>query len=118
MPGKYRPLVTEYMGKTNVLIRLTSADSLTLLEMLKDAVSRDTGVSFVFLNMNGALSLTNSDERGNQIKCIAYGGVKVTSEMKGYTGPWSHVEVVTGPSSLTQMRRFLDKVENRQVELL
>ena len=120
MPGEYKALVTEYTGSTNVLIRLTTADSVALLELLDDAVSRHTGVSLVFLEMNGAFSLTNSDEHGNQVKCIAYGGARVTSEMKGYNGPWSHVELAMDepPKVARKIRRFLDRIENRQVELL
>lgn len=117
MPGEYKPLITEYTGETNVLIRLTRSDSVALLEKLKDAISRDTGVSFVFLNMKGAVSLTNSDERKNQIKCIAYDGARVTSEMKGYSGVWSHVELAMDPAASQSIRRFLDRIENRQVEL-
>ena len=116
---KYRPIMTQYMHSANVLIRLTHYDSLALMSRLQEALAHDTGVNLVFMDMNNALSLTTSDERGRQVKCIAYNksGFRVTSPMKGYNGPWSHIEIVMPLSSIDQMKAFVDRVENRQPEL-
>lgn len=115
----YRPIMTQYMHSANVLIRLTHGDSMALMERLKIALTNDTGVNLVFVNMDNALSLTTSDERGRQIKCIAFNrsGLRVASPMKGYNGPWSHVEIVMPLKSIDQMKAFVDRVENRQREL-
>ena len=115
MPG-YRPIMTQYMHHANVLIRLTPNDSKALASRLKDALSRNTGVNLVFTGMDNAFSLTQSDERGEQIKCIAFNknGYRVDGQMKGYEGPWSHVEIVMPLSSTQQIKAFVGKVENRQ----
>jgi hypothetical protein len=86
---KYRPIMTQYMHTANVLIRLTHTDSVALMSRLEDAIAHDTGVNLVFMNMDNALSLTTSDERGRQVKCIAFNrsGFRVTTPMKGYNGP-------------------------------
>ncbi|MCJ7639239.1 MAG: hypothetical protein MUO70_05065 [Euryarchaeota archaeon] len=118
MPG-YRPITTQYMQSANVLVRLTRQDSVALMARLKDAIARNTGVNLVFMDMANAFSLTTSDEKGRQIKCIAYNrsGFRVTSPMKGYNGPWSHIEIVMPLSCIDYMKVFASKVENQQSEL-
>lgn len=119
MPG-YRPIVTQYMHSANVLIRLTPDDSKALANRLNDALGRGTGVNLIFTGMANAFSLTQSDERGEQIKCIAFNknGYRVDGQMKGYNGPWSHVEIVMPLASIGNMKTFLDKVQTRQPELV
>lgn len=119
MPG-YRPIATQYLHSANVLIRLTPSDSLALMQRLKDAIDRRTGVNLVFMDMDNAFSLTTSEEEGEQIKCIAYNrsGFRVNSPMKGYNGPWSHIEIVMPLSSIGHMKAFLAKVESPQLQLL
>ena len=120
MPSEYKPLATKYLSSANVLIRLTKKDTLFLLRQLQDAVDRHTGVSFVYVGMTNAISLTHSDEQGRQIKCIAYnrGGAVVKSHMKGYTGPWSHIEMAMPLTSLKGIRQFMDEVESEQLQLI
>lgn len=115
MPG-YRPITTQYMSNANVLVRLTRQDSLALLARLKDAIARGTGVNLVFMDMDNAFSLTTSDENGRQIKCIAFNrnGFRVISPMKGYNGPWSHIEIVMPLSSIHGIKAFLGKVEHQE----
>ncbi|MBV6343212.1 hypothetical protein [Candidatus Magnetobacterium casense] len=119
MPG-YRPIATQYLHSANVLIRLTPTDSLALMGRLQDAIARKTGVNLVFMGMDNAFSLTTSDEEGEQIKCIAYkrSGFRVNSPMKGYNGPWSHVEIVMPLRSTNLIRTFLAKIEGQKQETL
>jgi hypothetical protein len=107
------------MHNANVLIRLTPADSVALMARLQAAINQKTGVNLVFMGMDNAFSLTTSDEKGRQIKCIAYNrsGFRVTSSMKGYNGPWSHVEIVMPLSCIDYMKAFASKVESQQPEL-
>lgn len=118
---KYEPIMTETcMRGANVLIRLTHSDSVALLDSLKDGVERDTGLSLVFMDMTNAFSLTYSEERNKQIKCIAFSqsGFRVDSEMKGYNGPWTHVEIVMPVSTIRNMKQFVNNVESIQRRLL
>jgi hypothetical protein len=116
----YRPITTQYLHSANVLIRLTRTDSVALMDRLKEAITQDTGVNLVFMNMENAFSLTTSDEKGRQVKCIAFNksGFRVTSPMKGYNGPWSHIEIVMPLSSTGLIKAFLGKVESQQLQLL
>lgn len=115
MPN-YDPQVTQYMGRVNALIRLTKEDSVFLLQRLQDAITRQTGVNLIFRGMNGAFSVTNSDEQGEQIKCIAFNqsGSRVESKMRGYNGPWSHIELAFPQTSTKYIGRFLNKAKQRQ----
>ncbi|MEE9569342.1 MAG: hypothetical protein V3W37_08150 [Candidatus Binatia bacterium] len=110
----YRPEHTTYTGPVNVMMRLTPRDTEFLRERIEQAIEGETGVNLIFTKFRGALSLTHSPERGRQIKCIGYGGasgVRVESEMRGYHGKWSHVELAFPPSVLTTFQEFLDDVE-------
>lgn len=89
------------------------------MDKLKDALARDTGVNLIFLNMSSAFSLTYSDEQGKEIKCIAFNkaGMRVDTHMRGYNGPWSHVEIAMPVSSAKKIKSFLDKLDNLQLRL-
>jgi len=101
------------MKGANVLIRLTRNDTKALANRVNDALTRDTGVNLIFTGMTNAFSLTESDERGGQIKCIAFNknGYRVDGKMQGYNGPWSHVEIVMPLSSAKPIQSFLDKLK-------
>ncbi|MBA7710900.1 hypothetical protein ES703_119848 [subsurface metagenome] len=61
-------------------------------------------------------SLTKSPERGKQVKCIAFhkSGIRVESEMRGYNGPWSHLELAFPLESVDDMEKFIKKVAEFQ----
>ena len=115
MPG-YEPQFTQYLGRVNALIRLTKEDSVFLLSRLQEAITHRTGVNLVFRGMNGAFSITTSNEQGEQIKCIAFNksGSRVESKMRGYNGPWSHIELAFPHTSTKYIGRFLTKANQRQ----
>ena len=116
MPN-YEALHTEYISSANILMRLSKDDTRFLATRIKQAVEEDTGVSLVFIEWRGAISLTNSPERGEQIKCIAYNHDyrwnRVETEMLGYNGQWSHVELVYPKTSLSVFKRFLQAIAKR-----
>jgi len=118
MPG-YEPQLTQYLGRANVLIRLTREDSISLADKLRDALARNTGVSFVLMGMNGAFSVTTSMEQGKQFKAIAFNkaGSTVESPMKGYNGPWSHIELAFPYNSIKDIQGFLDRAGKGQTTL-
>ncbi len=105
----YTAEYTQYTKKSDVLIRLTYDDTRFLAGRIKDALERKTGVNLVFLKMNGAFSQTASAECGREIKCIAYNrsGIRVESEMRGYNGRWSHVEIALPFEALEDLEDFL-----------
>jgi len=116
MPN-YEALHTEYIPTANILMRLSKDDTQFLATRIKQAVEEGTGVSLVFIEWRGAISLTNSPERGEQVKCIAYnhspGRTRVETEMLGYNGQWSHVELVYPKTSLSVFKRFLQAMAKR-----
>jgi len=110
----YKPENTEYLGKTNVLIRLNKDDTLFLLSRIQDAVRKEAGANLILLDLSGAISETYSDERGRQIKVIAFkgtSGLTVRSDQRGYNGPWSHIEIVMPLSVCDKIIEFLIKVD-------
>ena len=116
MPG-YKPLKTEYFGeKCNVLFRLNRDDTITLKERLNEILEKDAGVNLILLNMNGGISMTESDERGRQLKFIAFSDEVTFSpetEQRGYTRKWSHIEICTNlKDGLTTARRIIKATEN------
>ena len=119
MPG-YEPQFTEYVGRVNVLIRLTRGDSIFLAHRLRDALTRHTGVNLIFTRMNGAFSVTSSSEQGKQIKCIAFNktGSRVESQMRGYNGPWSHIELAFPYNSIKDIEGFFNRASKRQISLV
>lgn len=114
--SSYTALMTRWGKGADVLIRLTPEDSRALMQKLKDAVTRDTGVNLIFLGMRNAFALTKSDERGKEIKCNAFHetGVRVDTPMKGYNGPWSHVEIAMPIETAAVMQDFLKALEKKQ----
>lgn len=116
MPG-YKPLKTEYFGeKCNVLIRLNRADTVTLKERLNEILEKDAGVNLILLDMNGGISVTESVERGRQLKFIAFSDEVTFSpdtEQRGYTGKWSHIEICTNINDgWTIARKIIKAIEN------
>jgi len=116
MPG-YKPLKTEYFGKKcNVLLRLNRTDTVTLKERLNEILEKDSGVNLILLNMKGGISMTESDERGRQLKFIAFSDEVTFSpetEQRGYTQKWSHIEICTNlQDGLTTARRIIKATEN------
>ena len=121
MPG-YKPLKTEYFDEScNLLIRLNREDTITLQRRLDEILPKEGGVNFILLNMKGAISITESDERGRQLKFIAFSD-KVTfspeTEQKGYTGNWSHIEIsIPFQNGVDVIRKFINKwKEPKKVE--
>ena len=119
MPN-YEALHTEYTPTANVLIRLSKNDTRFLATRIKQAIEEDTGVNLIFVQWRGAISLTNSPERGEQVKCIAFNkadeGVRVETKMFGYNGRWSHVELVYPRTTLGVFKRFLQAVAKRMTQ--
>lgn len=98
----------------NVLIRLTAKDTKFLEQRIQQAIADNTGVNLILENMSGAACLISSKERGRQVSLNAYTGdlsYRVNSPMKGYTGPWSHIELVMDPKlAKEQLSRFLREI--------
>ena len=121
MPG-YKPLKTEYFDEScNVLIRLNREDTTTLQRRLDEILPKEGGVNLILLNMKGAISITESDERGRQLKFIAFSDKATFSpetEQRGYTGNWSHVEISTPfQDGVSIIRKFINKLkEPKKVE--
>jgi len=112
MPG-YRPLKTEYFNEPcNVLVRLNKEDTKRLVNRLNEILPKGGGVNLILLNMRGAISLTESDERGRQLKVIAFSDRATFSpntEQKGYTGKWSHFEIsVSSEDGVGIVKKFID----------
>ena len=115
MPG-YKPLKTEYFDEScNVLIRLNREDTITLQRRLDEIFPKEGGVKLILLNMKGAISITESDERGRQLKFIAFSDKATFSpetEQKGYTGIWSHVEISTPfQDGVSIIRKFINNIK-------
>lgn len=111
--GNYKPKKTKYFGPVNVLVRLTPSDTKFLLNKIKEAIDNDTGANLIFLNWTGAISLTYSAERGEQLKFISFAeqhGFRVQAEQKGYKGSWSHIELVTNPKYSKSISEFLGQL--------
>lgn len=117
---EYEPQITTYTKPVNILMRLTKGDTRFLYGRIRQAMERATGVNLIFVGFQGAFSLVYSPERGTQIKCIGYqaSGNRVESDMKGYNGPWSHVELTYPVDSLIDMERFIEAAHGRQPQLL
>ena len=89
-----------YCGSPSVTLRLTKEHTRGGLSQFQDAVKRGVGLSLVFEGWRGAISLIWTPEHGHQIVVGAFGDKgRVISAMRGYSGPWSHVEL-TYPTSL------------------
>ena len=122
MPG-YTPLKTEYFtGPCNVLVRLNKDDTKRLVNRLNEILQKEGGVNLILLNMKGAISITKSEERGRQLKFIAFSDRATFSpdtEQKGYTGKWSHVEIVVPvEDGVSIVRKFIDRLAREQTKLL
>ena len=122
MPG-YRPLKTEYFTEPcNVLVRLNKDDTERLVNRLNEILPKEGGVNLILLNMKGAISITKSEERGRQLKFIAFSDRATFSpetEQKGYTGKWSHVEIVVPvEDGVGIVRKFIDSLPREQTKLL
>jgi len=110
---RYRPLKTEYFNEPcNVLVRLNKDDTKSLVNRLNEILPKGGGVNLILLNMRGAISITESDERGRQLKFIAFSDRATFSpdtEQKGYTGKWSHFEIsVSIEDGLGIVKKFID----------
>lgn len=99
------------LPRVNCVIRLTANDTRFLAERIVNASQRGTGVNMVLEGLNGAACLISSVERGEQISINAYTdhlSYRVVSRMKGYNGPWSHIELIMEPKlGQSQLDRFL-----------
>ena len=99
------------LPRINCLIRLTAKDTRFLAERIMDASQRGTGVNMVLEGLNGAACLICSAERGRQISINAYSdglSYRVETPMRGYNGPWSHIELIMEPKlGQSQLGRFL-----------
>jgi len=85
------------LPRTNVLIRLNPDDTKFLLGRVREAVRRGTGVNLILESLRAAACLIESKERGKQISLNTYSdslSYRVETPMKGYNGPWSHIELV------------------------
>jgi len=122
MPG-YRPLKTEYFnGPCNVLVRLNKGDTQRLVNRLNEILPKEGGVNLILLNMKGAISMTESDERGRQLKFIAFSDRATFSpdtEQKGYTGRWSHIEIsVSTEGGVGILKKFINSLSLIQTKFL
>lgn len=112
-----RVLLKIPMPRTSVLIRLTADDTRFLADRIDEAIRRHTGVNLIMENLKGAACLISSAERGQQISLNAYTDAiayRVQSPMRGYNGPWSHVELVLEPEGgRQQLREFVEQLEER-----
>ncbi len=117
---EYDPLLTAYTKPVDILIRLTPSDTRFLLSRIQQAVAKETGVNLIFNAFRGAFSLVRTKEHGEELKCIGYGasGYRVESQMRGYNGPYSHVELTYPRESVDEMKEFLQRVNNRQLKLI
>ncbi len=109
------------MPRANMLIRLTASDTKFLASRVNEAVARGTGVNLIIENLNAAICLIETAERGKQISLNAFTdhvSHRVSSPMKGYNGPWSHFEFVTEPQkAVEQLGVFLDGLKERLNEM-
>lgn len=102
------------LPRINLLIRLTPADTKFLASRINEAIEKKTGANFILENLAGAACLINSEERGKQISLNAYTDTlsyKVTSQMRGYNGPWTHIEFVMDPRyGKAQLNKFIQSI--------
>jgi hypothetical protein len=100
MPG-YKYLVTKYFkAPATMLLRLNSQDTRFLLQRIQEAVEKNSGVNLIYVGHRGGISITESPEKGQELKFIVYGQNRpVHSEMEGYDGPWSHCEIAVERSA-------------------
>lgn len=122
MPG-YKPLKTDYFNEPcNVLIRLNKDDTKRLVKRLNEILPKESGVNLILLDMRGAISITESDERGRQIKFIAFSDKATFSpdtEQKGYTGKWSHIEIsVPAEDGMGTVKKFINSIARIQTKIL
>ena len=114
-------LIKCHLGKTNLVIRLTPSDTKFLHQRVHDAMVNGKGVNFILHQMDGALNLVRSDNRGYEMSLSNWASSishRVESPQEGYTGgkgelgiPWSHFEVYFEPvEGEKTMRRFLKEV--------
>lgn len=105
------------LPRTNVLVRLNSADTKFLLQRITDAVERGTGVNLILHNLPAAACIIETKERGTQISLNAYSdniSHRVETPMKGYNGPWSHIELVMDIKlGQAQLKTFVSCCERR-----
>ena len=107
MPG-YEALYNKRAKTSNFMMRLTRDDTVFLAQRIKQALEDKTGVNLVFLQCRGVFTLSRSRERGKQIKVTSYDpGIRVETEMKGYYGRWSHMEMAFPLSALDDMEEFI-----------
>lgn len=108
------PIKVEFkaaLPRINVLIRLTAEDTKFLASRIEEAVNRGTGVNLILAELRGAACLISTPERGKEISLNAFTdsvSYRVSSPMRGYNGPWSHIELVFEPQGgLRLLQEFL-----------
>jgi hypothetical protein len=113
MDESYEGVIIQYLDcPVRVLIRLNLDDSKMLKQKLEENLAQDSGLSISIWNMRGAISQTHSKTQKDQIKTIAFGDKILGDTSKGYTGKWSHIEIVKPMSYIDTLKIFLDKIQN------
>lgn len=108
------------LPKGHIALRFNKDDTKFLLEQVIDAVQRNTGVSFVVQNIPARIGLVRTKEHGYEIKLATFtddASRRIETEMKGYDGKWSHLDMFvsakTGWQILTMaLKEFFDTAKN------
>ena len=106
-----------YLPTANLLLRLNASDTRFFLARLKDAGQRGVGVNLILQGLSCAICEIETPEHGKQITVNAYSdGMthRVESPMKGYNGPWSHVEIVMPLAAMKAINEFVNKEEVKE----
>jgi len=99
-----------YLPRGNVLLRLNPSDTRFLLERLKDAAQRGVGANLILQGLTCAICEIETPEHGREITVNGYTDImtwRVETIMRGYTGRWTHVEIVMPLAALKCLRAFI-----------
>jgi hypothetical protein len=86
-----------YLPTGNLLLRLNASDTRFLLARIKQAAETGTGANLILVGVRTAICEIETPEHGREVSMNAYSDgmtFRAESRMKGYTGPWSHAEIV------------------------
>lgn len=101
-----------YLPPGNLLIRLNAGDTKFLLARLKQAVETGVGVNLILVGVRTAICEIETPEHGREISMNAYSDgmtFRAESRMKGYTGPWSHAEIVVPLAAIKGLNQFVEE---------
>jgi hypothetical protein len=100
-----------YLPRGNLLLRLNASDTKFLLRRIQDAIEKGAGANLIFFGVRAAICEIDTPEHSREISINAYSNemtFRVESDQKGYTGEWSHAEIVMPLAAIRGLSEFVE----------